>query len=92
MATVLPYKTMPCLETRDCGLAAIRRVAGDKTAPDSLRRIAVDALIAWDSLVDQPLLRELATDPTIQGYKPLTDYLKRQDIYLAIPGPAAAQE
>ncbi len=96
MNRVLADKTTPIwwvrLETRDCGLAAIRRVAQDKKALDSLRRIAVDALIAWDSLVDQPLLRELATEPAIQGYRPLTQYLKRQDMYLAIPGPPAAKK
>jgi ribosomal protein S8E len=44
------------IESRESGLEAARRIAGDVKAAPDLRRAAVDILRAWDSWMDRPLL------------------------------------
>jgi hypothetical protein len=67
------------LETRDTALEIARQLAKDKDEPRSIREVATSILLAWNSFVDQNLLRELAADTELAHYEPLRSHIENTD-------------
>lgn len=81
------------LETREAALELARHLSRDTDEPRSIREVATSILLAWNSFVDQNLLRELAADTHLVHYEPLRSYIEKVDKWLKeMPTQVTPQE